>query len=353
MGKLTFQKATKKQARARIGIYGIAKAGKSWTSQELATLLGQKVAVIDSERGSASKYSDRFAFDVLELDSYGPEKYVEAIQAAEAAGYDVIVIDSLSHAWSGKDGILERVDRKGGMTGGGWRDATPQHNRLVDAILTCKAHVIVTLRAKTAYEYEKNDKGKIVPRKVGLAPVQRDGLEYEFDVLLSIDGDHNINVEGTRCEALDGRTFHKQNPEIAGIIKAWLTDGAPIVSTTDAVSVATKSPQSSGEPVPATPLGASAPTCAASATATHTMIDVAKTAFPAATPVDQEREEALIEARRLIAESLKWEISQAREAIRNLTGGKKSTTKELDRAEAIALRDHLTGLAAAAAGGAQ
>jgi hypothetical protein len=141
----------------------------------------------------------------------------------------VLVIDSLSHAWAGKDGLLERVDKKGGFTGGGWKEATPLQNRMVDAILTCKAHVIVTLRQKTEYAIEKNTAGKMVPRKVGLAPIQREGLEYEFDVMAALDVDNNLSIEKTRCSALNGRVWKHQNPEIAAMLRQWLTDGAPAV----------------------------------------------------------------------------------------------------------------------------
>lgn len=219
-----FKKATKAESRARIALVGPGGSGKTWTALEVASLLGKKTAVVDTERGSASKYSDRFQFDVMELDSFQPEKYMAAIDDAEGAGYDSLVIDSLSHAWSGKDGILERVDRAGGFTGGGWKQATPLQNRLVDRILTAKMHVICTMRSKTEYALEKNAQGKTVPKKVGLAPVQRDGMEYEFDVMLALDVENNISVEKTRCSELSGRSFHRQNPEIAKIIKAWLAE---------------------------------------------------------------------------------------------------------------------------------
>jgi hypothetical protein len=231
---MKFQKATKKQSRARIALMGPAGSGKTWNALELAVaLVGPegKIAVADSERGSASKYSDRFEFDVNDLESSGPEVYIDAVQAAQAGGYDVLIIDSWSHAWMGKDGILERVDKKGGFSGGGWRDMTPQHNRMVDAILSARLHVIVTLRVKTEYVVEKNDKGKQVPRKVGLAPVQKDGVEYEFDVVGMLDEHNNIEITKTRCSALHGRVFQRETPQLGAAIKAWLTDGAPMPET--------------------------------------------------------------------------------------------------------------------------
>ena len=343
-----FVKATKKQARARIALQGPGGSGKTWTALELASGLGAKVAVIDSERGSASKYSDRFAFDVLELETFGPEKYMEAIQTAEREGYDVIVIDSLSHAWSGKDGVLERVDRKGGFAG--WKDVTPLQNRLTDTILSCKAHVIATLRVKTEYAIEENSRGKMAPRKIGLAPVQKDGLEYEFDVVASLDANNNLSVEKTRCDALHGRTWTRQNPEIVQILRAWLTDGAPMIqpSASPAVAVPSAVPAStSAGPVDTNSQehGSMKTTATTAATPVeHPGIDAAKRAFPAAVPLDPEREEALIEVRRLISSELHWEISTARAEIEKLFSPKK-TTKELTTAEAVQLRNHLTALA--------
>ena len=229
---MTFQKATKKSARLRMALIGVAGAGKTYTALSIAQHLGQKVAVVDTERGSASKYSDQFDFDVMEIESYGPKTYVDAIQAAEEAGYDVLVIDSLSHAWAGKDGALEMVDRaakrsQAGNTFGAWRDVSPLHNQMVDAIVSSRIHVIATMRAKTEYVQEKDPKtGRTTVRKIGLAPVQRDGLEYEFDVVATLDSDNNLIVGKTRCPAIAGAVINKAGREIARSLKTWLTDGA-------------------------------------------------------------------------------------------------------------------------------
>lgn len=230
---MTFQKATKKSARLRMALIGVAGAGKTYTALSIAQNLGQKVAVVDTERGSASKYSDLFEFDVMEMESYGPKMYVDAIKAAEEAGYDVLIIDSLSHAWAGKDGALEMVDRaakrsQAGNTFGAWRDVSPLHNQMVDAIVSSRIHIIATMRAKTEYVQEKDPKsGRTTVRKIGLAPVQRDGLEYEFDVVATLDSDNNLIVGKTRCPAIAGAVVNKAGREIARSLKNWLTDGAP------------------------------------------------------------------------------------------------------------------------------
>lgn len=226
---IQFQKATVTQAKARLAIIGSSGSGKTWTSLAVGTKLGDRVALIDTEHGSASKYAREFAFDTVSLDSFSPLTYVEAIRAAEAAGYDVIIIDSLSHAWSGKDGALEQVDRRSqGNKFTAWREVTPMHNALIEAILQSRAHVISTMRVKTEYVVEQDSKGRSVPRKVGLAPIQRDGMEYEMDVVGEIDQDHNLRITKTRCSSLADQVIAKPGADLAATLKAWLSDGAPV-----------------------------------------------------------------------------------------------------------------------------
>lgn len=231
---MAFIKATKAQAKARIALIGPGGSGKSYTALIIAGILGNKVAAIDTERGSLSKYSDKFNFDVSEFDSYNPANYIKAIEEAAAAGYDTLIIDSLSHAWAGKDGSLELVEKekikqRNENQYTAWRNVTPLHNRLIDAILQAPMHVIVTMRTKTEYVLESNEKGKMQPRKVGLAPIMRDGIEYEFDVVADIDIDHNLVVTKTRCDKLDGYLANKPGSELANILKSWLSDGVPAV----------------------------------------------------------------------------------------------------------------------------
>jgi hypothetical protein len=142
----------------------------------------------------------------------------------------VLIIDSLSHAWMGKDGALEQVDRiakrsQNGNSFAAWRDVTPLHNQLVEAIVSSKSHLIATMRAKTEYVLEPNEKGKMAPRKVGMAPVQRDGLEYEFDVVADLDFDHNFIVSKSRCFELSGQVISKPGRNVADILKNWLFSG--------------------------------------------------------------------------------------------------------------------------------
>ena len=226
-----FQKATKAQAKLRLGLVGPAGSGKTMTALRIAAGLGGRVAVIDTERGSASLYSGErgLDFDVQELETYEAEKFIEAIRQAEEAGYSVLIIDSLSHAWAGKGGILEFVDkaakRSGGGSFSGWRDATPLHNQLVDAILGAKLHVICTLRSKVEHVIETVN-GRTQVRKVGLQPVQRDGLEYEFTVVGDVTQDHELIITKTRAAWLKDQIIREAGEDLGRQLLAWLNAGA-------------------------------------------------------------------------------------------------------------------------------
>jgi len=195
--------------------------------------MGGKIAVIDTERGSAAKYSDLFDFDVLNLEDFHPDNYIEAMKAAEKAGYDILVIDSTTHEWNGKNGILElheaavqRSRSKNSYTA--WAEVTPLHNKFIDAILNSKCHIIASVRSKTDYVQDKDQNGKTEIRKVGMASIQREGFDYEYDIMIEMDLNHNGVIMKTRCAALDGKVFKRPGREFAEILNAWLSDGAPI-----------------------------------------------------------------------------------------------------------------------------
>lgn len=225
-----FKKATKTRAKLRLALMGTSGSGKTYTALSVAQVLG-KVAVIDTEHGSASKYASIFAFDVLELNSYHPQKYIEAIQAAAAAGYDVVIIDSLSHAWSGTGGALELVDQAAKRSQSknsymAWGEVTPIQNKLIEAMIGTPIHVIATLRSKTEYVLDKDDRGKSTPRKVGMAPVQRDGMEYEFDVVGELDMSNTLIITKSRVPELSGAVMEKPGKALGETLLAWLQDGA-------------------------------------------------------------------------------------------------------------------------------
>lgn len=231
MTQLQIKRATKEQSRLRLALIGVSGSGKTYSALRIAQGLGQRILVVDTEHGSAAKYADEFEFDTITLEEFSPNNYVAAIELGEMEGYDVIVLDSLSHAWSGKGGALEMVDnaarRQQGNSFGAWRDVTPMHNAMIDAIVGCKAHLIATMRAKTEYVQEKNDRGKTTIRKVGLAPVQRDQMEYEFDVVGDIDVEHNLIITKSRCRALSDKVLPLPGENVSSVLRDWLTSGTP------------------------------------------------------------------------------------------------------------------------------
>ena len=261
-----FEDATKEQAKARIGIIGPPGSGKTYTALLLATLMGKNVAVIDTEHGSASKYADKFKFKTLNLTDFHPNNYVAAIKAAEAAGFDVLVIDSASHEWNGRNGCLELVDqaskRYKGNSYVAWGEVTPMHTEFIETMLASQMHIIACFRSKIEY-IQTESGGKKEIRKVGMAPITREGAEYELDIVGEMDLDHNFVITKSRCEALANRVVAKPGEELAKAIMSWLSDG--------------EEPQPVGKPVPqptqpsapaATPPKPSAPTPAPAAAST-------------------------------------------------------------------------------------
>jgi hypothetical protein len=240
-----FQKAQKTQSKLRLGLIGPSGSGKTYSALRIAQGLGGKIALLDTERGSGSLYADLCQYDGAELTPpYTPEKYVQAIRQAAQAGYEVLIIDSLTHAWAGEGGILEFVDKASQATRNNfaaWREASPKHNALVDALLGAPLHIVATIRSKTAWDVVKDPKtGKTRPVKIGLAPVQRDGLEYEFTTVLelSVDG-HIATATKDRTGLFDGSYF-TPSEETGQMLKNWLSGSqAPSSPSTPASGLET------------------------------------------------------------------------------------------------------------------
>lgn len=205
----------------------------SFSALRIATELGyEKIGAIDTENKSLRRYARSFSkrFLSLELTRFSPKDYIEAIRAAEEAGIEVLVIDSLSHAWMGKGGVLELVDqaarRSQGNNFAGWRTVTPEHNRLVEAIVQSQMHLIATMRTKVEYVVEKDEKsGKSTPRKVGMAPIQKEGLEFEFDVVAEMNADHDLIITKSRCHELSDAVINRPGAEIAQKLRSWVDGG--------------------------------------------------------------------------------------------------------------------------------
>lgn len=234
-----FHRATRAQSKLRMALIGPSGSGKTYSALCIAAGLGQTIAVLDTEHGSASKYAGsepgEFSFDVVELARYSPADYIEVIQTADEAGYDVLIIDSLSHAWEGRGGVQDLANQgaklSSGNTWAGWRLATPAHNALIDAILQSRCHIIATIRTKTDWVTETDAQtGKSRPRKIGLAPRQREGMDYEFDLVGDLDIDHQMTISKTRFRALDKEVFDRPSEKLGRRLAAWLSDGTPLAA---------------------------------------------------------------------------------------------------------------------------
>lgn len=256
MAALAFKKATKAKARLRAALFGPSGAGKTFTAASIATGLGGRIAVIDTERGSASKYADRFEFDVLDLDRKTIADYIAAIDAAATAGYDVLIIDSLSHAWQELLADIDNIARAKyrGNTWSAWSEGTPKQRKLVEAILSYPGHVIGTMRSKTEWSEEKDERsGKVRPVRVGLSPEQGKGIEYEFDLLLELSVEHVANVIKDRTGKFQDKLIEKPGAAFGKELAAWLNEGTALPSLPRPLP-AHPSDSDADEPPPVTPL---------------------------------------------------------------------------------------------------
>jgi len=224
-----FKKAERKKAKLRLGLTGPSGSGKTFSALLLARQLGKKIAVMDSENGSASLYTHLCDFDVLELQApYTPERFIEGIKAAEEAGYDVLIIDSITHEWSGPGGCLEINEKLAqakykGNTWSAWNETTPRHRRLLDTIISSSMHIITTLRSKT--ETVQGEGKKVF--KLGMKSEQRDGFEYELSVVLDIThGEHAAIASKDRTGLFTGKDPAPITDATGKALLAWLNSGA-------------------------------------------------------------------------------------------------------------------------------
>ncbi|MBI1890102.1 MAG: AAA family ATPase [Burkholderiales bacterium] len=232
MSEFEIHRATKRRAKLRLGMSGPAGSGKTYSSLLIASGLGGRIGMIDTEHGSGDLYADLLpeGYDVLRLaPPFTPARYVEAIHTLEQAGVSTIIVDSLSHAWSGEGGSLDRQGKiadRSGNSWQAWRQVTPEHNALVEALLQSRCHIISTMRAKTEYVQEKDERtGKQVVRKIGLAPVMREGIDYEFTVFMELDAHHMAYVGKDRTRLFDGMIV-KPDVELGRRLRSWLDSGA-------------------------------------------------------------------------------------------------------------------------------
>jgi hypothetical protein len=246
---MTFKRAVKHNIKLRMSISGVPGGGKSWTMLTILEALahGAPVAVLDSEHDSALKYADSFIFDHQSLDgSFSLLRYIDKIKEAEAAEYQYLGIDGISHAWVGAGGALEQVDsvakrvqaargKKEPNTFNAWSEVTPVQNQFIDTILSSPMHIIVTMRSKMDYVVDQFGKAT----KVGIEPIQRGGVEYEFDICADMDTENTMIIQKSRCRALNGQVIPKPDSRVAKVIEDWLV-GDPTLEEFDAQQLAMK-----------------------------------------------------------------------------------------------------------------
>lgn len=243
---MQLRKATRQKAKIRLGLSAVSGGGKTYSAILIAKgLCGDlsKVAIIDTENGSADLYSHLGPYNVLPLFApFAPEKYIEAIKACESAGMEVIIIDSITHEWDGKGGCLEIVDQ---LTQGSasknsyvsWGKVTPRHQAFIDAILQSPAHMITTVRRKQDYEMTKDNNGKIKVEKAGLKEVTREGFEYELTVNLELDHGHHAVASKDRTGLFMGKPEFKPSEDTGKMIADWCESGIdPHEYVKDAIS---------------------------------------------------------------------------------------------------------------------
>jgi hypothetical protein len=230
---MQLRKATRQKAKIRLGLSAVSGGGKTFSAILIAKGLAKgdlsKVAIIDTENGSADLYAHLGPYNVITLlPPYSPERYVEAIKSCEAAGIEVIIIDSITHEWSGKGGILEIGD---GMTGNSftkWAVLTPRHNAFISSILTSTSHIITTVRRKQDYEMTKDNSGKAKIEKLGLKEETREGFEFELTANLELDIKHNASASKDRTGLFMDKPHFTPSEATGALLLDWCESGAEV-----------------------------------------------------------------------------------------------------------------------------
>ena len=230
-GKFTIRKAQRSNAKLRVGLAGPSGSGKTYSALLLAHGIAawEEIAIIDTENGSADLYSDLGAYNVLTLEKpFHPERYIEAIRAAEEAGMKVIIVDSMTHEWSGDGGALQLQEQLGGRFQD-WAKVTPIHNRFVRTIIESPVHMITTVRSKTDYAMS-TEGGKSKVQKVGLKPEQREGLEYEMTLTFDLNINNMADVSKDRTGLFKGKAPFVITEDTGKALLAWTESGVDYVT---------------------------------------------------------------------------------------------------------------------------
>lgn len=236
---MEIEQAARQCAKLRMAIMGPSGSGKTFSALLLSKGLVdgnkadklEKVCLIDTESGSGHLYADLGPYRVLNLAApFSPERFVEALRTAEKAGFEVIIIDSLSAEWSGDGGILDLQGKLAdtkyrGNNWSAWREVTPRHNALIEAILHSPAHIVATMRSKTEY-LQIEESGKRQIKKVGMAPIQRENIDFEFTLVFDLSCEHLAYATKDRTGLFDGQSL-RISEETGGVLKQWLNPVHP------------------------------------------------------------------------------------------------------------------------------
>jgi hypothetical protein len=226
---MQLKRATRSQVKLRLGLSAVSGGGKTFSALRLAhgmTNDWTKIAVIDTENKSASLYSHMGEFNVIDLEPpYSPERYIQAIKTCEDAGMEVIIIDSVTHEWDGKGGILNIADSMTGNSFTNWAKLTPRHQAFIDAILQSKCHVITCVRRKQDYEMTKDSNGKTYVQKSGLKEITREGFEYELTLNFTIELNHMATASKDRTGLYMGKPEFVITEDTGRELLAWCNSG--------------------------------------------------------------------------------------------------------------------------------
>lgn len=229
---MELKKATRKQVKLRMGLSAVSGGGKTYSALLLAygiTNDWNKIAVIDTENGSASLYSHLGDFNTIELKApFSPERYIECIKACEKAGIEVCIIDSITHEWDGDGGIIAISNSMSGNSFANWAKITPRHDAFINSILQSPMHIITCVRRKQDYEMSKDSSGKIKVEKTGLKEITREGFEYELTLNLNLELNHHATASKDRTGLFIDKPEFVITAETGKLIKEWCNSGIAV-----------------------------------------------------------------------------------------------------------------------------
>ena len=230
---MELKKATRKQVKLRMGLSAVSGGGKTYSALLLAhgiTNDWSKIAVIDTENGSASLYSHLGNFNTIDLQApYTPERYIEAIRTCENAGMEVTIIDSITHEWDGKGGMIDISNSMSGNSFTNWAKLTPRHQAFIDSILQSKSHIISCVRRKQDYEMNKDSNGKTTVQKAGLKEITREGFEYELTLNFNLELNHKATASKDRTGLFMDKPEFTITSETGRTLLDWCNSGEAVL----------------------------------------------------------------------------------------------------------------------------